>query len=108
MTRNDDPRDTERLPEDAARRILARASELEAAGSDKVSVAELREAARAAGIAPDAFEQALAELRGREPALVEADRGPVRLRLLTRVWPAAVAGVLALAVLGYVVMRLFP
>ena len=103
MTERDQARDAERLPEEAARRVLARASELEAARGAELSVAELREAAREAGIASGAFEQALAEVRARDPAT----RGPAptRLRRLARFWPAA----LILAVLlSYLVLRLFP
>lgn len=90
MTERDQPRDAERLPEEAARRLLARASELEAARNAELSVADLREAAREAGIAPGAFEQALAELRGRDAAALTA-AGPVqsRARRLARFWPAA-------------------
>jgi hypothetical protein len=88
MTERDQPRDAERLPEEAARRLLARASELEAARFAEPSIAELREAAREAGIAPSAFEQALAELRARDFA-VAAVPAPIRRRRLTRFWPAA-------------------
>ena len=59
MTERNQARDAERLPETAARRLLERASELEAARGAELSVAELREAAREAGITPGAFEQAL-------------------------------------------------
>lgn len=100
MTQRTDTRDIERLPEEAGRRLLARASELEAAAGAEVSVAELREAARAAGIAPAAFEQALAELRGRDALAPEAATPvPTRLRRLVRFWPAALAVALVLAVL---------
>lgn len=64
----DQPDDAERLPEEAVRRLLARASELEAARTAELSVAELRDVAREAGIAPSALEQAIAELRGRPVA----------------------------------------
>jgi hypothetical protein len=55
--------DAVRLSEDAAAMLLARASQLDAANANHVSIAELRAAARTAGIAPDAFDQALAEFR---------------------------------------------
>jgi hypothetical protein len=102
MTQDDEMRDDERLPEEATRRLFTRASELDAAGGAEVSVAELRDAARVAGIAPSAFEQALAELRGRDSLAPEA-AGPVPT--LARFWPAALAAALVLVVL---VSRLFP
>jgi hypothetical protein len=90
MTDRDQPRDAERLPEEAARRLLARASELEAKRSSELTVAELREAAREAGIAPGAFEQALAELRSRQSvALTAGAPVPGLARRLARFWPAA-------------------
>jgi len=67
-------REPERLPidamvtEDAAHRVLARAVELDARLATQVSIAQLREIAQEAGIAPTAFEEALNEYR------VEQDR----------------------------------
>jgi hypothetical protein len=55
--------DSVRLSEDSAAVVLARATQLDAARAANVSVAELRRAALDAGIAPEAFEQALAEFR---------------------------------------------
>jgi hypothetical protein len=104
MTERNHGRDAERLPEDAARRLLERASELEAGRGADLSVAELREAAREAGITPDAFEQALAEYRGTDSALGAA--APVRGRRLARFWPAAL--VLAALVSLVVIRLLFP
>jgi hypothetical protein len=105
MTERDLPRDAERLPEESARRLLARASELEAARVAELSVAELREAAREAGIAPGAFEQALAELRAHDPAAAAAP-APTRLRRVARLWPAAL---MLAALLSYLFLRLlFP
>ena len=88
MTERDQSRDNERRPEETARRLLARASELEAARVAELSVAELRDVAGQAGIGPGAFDQALAELRARELA---ATRAPelTRLQRLTRFWPIA-------------------
>jgi hypothetical protein len=64
MTRDSAPeRGQPTLPEDAAHRLLARAVELDAHRVSQVSVAQLREIAREAGIAPEAFDEALAELR---------------------------------------------
>ena len=102
MIERNQSREAERLPEEAARRLLARATELEAARSADLSVAELREAAREAGITPGAFEQALAEFRGAHPSSVQAPRS-ARWRRLARLWPAAL--VLA-ALLSFVMLRL--
>jgi hypothetical protein len=105
MTERNQPRDSERLPEAAARRLLERASELEARRGAEMSVAELREAAREAGITPDAFEQALAEYHGTDLASpVPAPGSPPRR--LARFWPAAL--VLAALVSLLVVRLLFP
>ncbi|HJU73674.1 MAG TPA: hypothetical protein VJ717_07995 [Gemmatimonadaceae bacterium] len=66
--------DAEVLREPAASRLLARASELDAAQRAGLTVAELRAAATEAGISPYAFEAALTELRddGQVPASVAA------------------------------------
>jgi hypothetical protein len=105
MTEPDRARDAERLPEEAARRLLARASELEAARGTELSIAELREAAREAGITPGAFEQALAELRVRDTAAVAGPVSPKR-RGLARFWPAAL---ILGALLSILILRmLFP
>ena len=90
MTERDSSRDTERLPEEAARQLLRRASELEANQGTEMSVADLRLAAREAGITTGAFEQALAELRASNSAMRAADAGvPARRGVLARFWPAA-------------------
>jgi hypothetical protein len=104
MTERDQSRDAERLPEEAARRLLERASELEAARSAELSVAELRAAAREAGIAPSAFEQALAEIRGTDLSSPAAALAPQRR--LARFWPAALVVATLLSVL--VARMLFP
>ena len=98
MTERNQARDAERLPQEAARRLLERASELEATRSAELSVAELREAAREAGITPGAFEEALAELRARDPVAA-----PTGLRALARFWPAAL---ILGALLTYFLLRL--
>ena len=104
MTERDHLREAERLPEDAARRLLARASELEAARGAELSVAELREAAREAGIAPAAFEQALAELRDEERAVAAAPAARPR-NVLLRHWPATlIGGTLLAAVLSRLIV----
>jgi hypothetical protein len=105
MTERNQPRDAERLPEEAARRLLERASELEAARGAELSVAELREAAREAGITPGAFEQALAEYRGTDPTRPGvAAMAP--WRRMARFWPAAL--VLATLVSILVMRMLVP
>jgi predicted DNA-binding protein (UPF0251 family) len=52
------------LPEQAAARLLTRASELDAARASDVAVADLREAATEAGISVHAFDSALTEVHG--------------------------------------------
>jgi hypothetical protein len=98
MTERDQSGDNERLPEETARRLLARASELEASRVAELSVAELRDVARQAGIAPRAFDEALAELRARDLAPT-ATRESSRLRLLNRLWPVVVSVVGLLVIL---------
>jgi hypothetical protein len=104
MTERNQGRDAERLPAEAARRLLERASELEAARATDLSVAELREAAREAGITLDAFEQALAEYRGTDPSSPGVAALAPR-RLMARFWPAALvlATVLSLVVIPLLV-----
>ena len=53
-----------RLPEDRASRVLERAAALDAKRSSEVEVADLREAAAAAGISREAFDEALREQAG--------------------------------------------
>ena len=68
--RNPDPLGAELpevLSEPVAARLLARASELDAADAQGVSVAELRAAAVEAGISERAYEAALSEVHGRGP-----------------------------------------
>ena len=105
MTEREHSRDAERLPEEAARRLLERASELEAARSAELSVAELRAAAREAGIMPSAFEQALAEYRGADLSSPAA-AALAPQRRLARLWPAAL--VLATLLSVTVLRLLFP
>lgn len=52
------------LPKSDAERLLARASELDVARRAGLAVDELRAAATEAGISPQAFDAALAEMRG--------------------------------------------
>lgn len=58
-----------RLNEEAARRLIQRATELDASLSTQSSVAELREAARGAGISDEAFQRALDEARAEAAAV---------------------------------------
>ncbi|MEO8623562.1 MAG: hypothetical protein ABI625_20965 [bacterium] len=57
------PPNNEWLSEDDAHRVLARAVELDSRATTDVSLTQLREVAIEAGIAPNALEQALTELR---------------------------------------------
>lgn len=76
-------RDAERLPEDAAHRLLARAVEIDNPRSSEITIAQLREAAAEAGISSVAFDEALAELRG--TARGNAYDAPTHLGPLDRV-----------------------
>lgn len=87
----------EALSEPAAARLLARASELDAARSADTAVAELRAAAAEAGISAAAFDTALGELYGAEQAGV-ADTSKRRRRRARR-W-AVGASVATLIVAG--------
>jgi hypothetical protein len=98
--------DRERLSSQAAERLLARAAELDSHQRSTAEVASLRAAAAEAGIHPEAFDAALAEMRAREtgvaapaPPLVY---GPSRRRN----W-IMVGATLALIV-GIGLSRLFP
>jgi hypothetical protein len=101
MNERDQTRDAERLSEETARRLLARASELEAARGAELSVGELREAAREAGITSGAFEDALAEFRGRDSGARQAAVAIPTWRRVGRFWPAALilSGLLSTLVL---------
>ena len=72
--------DAELLPEAMTARVLTRASELDALRRAGASIADLRAAATEAGISPQAFDDALAELRNSEGAQV-ATVAPRRTRL---------------------------
>jgi hypothetical protein len=94
----DHPKHTSKevLPADTASRLLARASELDAADGG-LSVAELRAAAAEANISGRAFDAALAEMRGAEAARVSnaGTRRQRSVRLKT-----AAAGLVVLVVGG--------
>jgi hypothetical protein len=100
--------DSEVLGEEAVRRLLARASELEAARSTQLSVAELRDIAREVGIAPRSFEQALTELRNRSPH-PDAEAGSLAAKKSSRFRAAVLGTLVTLAVLVavFVVLRMF-
>jgi hypothetical protein len=96
--------DPEPLPEPVAARLLARASELDAAlRAGSVAVDDLRAAAGEAGISARAFDAALAELREGEEARVPDVGGPRRRR--RRPWALVAAGVALFVVSTWVVAR---
>lgn len=67
----------EHLPDAEAARLLARASEIDAAGGPGRSLDELRSAALEAGISSRAFDAAVGELRdGQQPAALVRARAP--------------------------------
>ena len=92
--------DPEVLSEQAVRRLLTRASELQAARSTQLSIAELREIAQEVGITPTAFDQALDEFRNRSVApdtlarSVPARSGWLKVAVIGAL--AAVGGLVAL------------
>jgi hypothetical protein len=86
MTREPTPPHREPvLSEDAAHRLLARAVELDAHRASQVSVAQLREIASEAGIAVDAFDDALAEFRSLTEVPAEPSK-PGFTRAIRRWW----------------------
>lgn len=99
--------DADALNDEAVRRLLTRASELEGARATQLSVAELREIAGEAGIAPSAFEQALAEFRNRPLEAETEARSPATMTV-SRFKVAVLGALIMLAVLGaaFVVGRL--
>ena len=68
-----------RVPNDKARRILERAAQIDGQHADLTSIAALRHAASEAGIAPEAFEEAVREL---DDALQASSPGPSRRRFV--------------------------
>ena len=98
--------DPEVLSNPVAERVLTRASELDAAlRAGTLAVSELRSAAVEAGIAPEAFEAALAEVREAEeaPEPNVAVRPPARRR-----WWALAASALVLIGVGSISVRRVP
>jgi hypothetical protein len=87
--------ETEFLTESATKRLLARASELDAARGAGVTIAALRTAATEAGISQSAFNAALAELKTAGEVRTHRDPAPKRS---WRMMPAVVAAAAVLAV----------
>jgi hypothetical protein len=97
--------DREIFADDAAARLLERASELDAAASG-ATVTELRSAAAEAGISPSAFDAALAELRrNQQKPAIDAQ---VPHRSHTRTATLTIAAVFVLAISAIFVSRLVP
>jgi hypothetical protein len=78
---HDRPEEPQTLSDEDARRLLARASEIDSAQSAELPLTDLRQASLEAGIAPNAFEQALVELRGGHAV---ADSGSASIGSTTR------------------------
>jgi len=97
-------RESVRLSDESARTLLTRATELDSARLSGASIAELRAAAVDAGIAPEAFEQALAEAQSAAlaaPARTESPwLGRVRWTLLIS------GGVFLMALVAVILTRL--
>jgi hypothetical protein len=91
--------ESEVLSNPTAERLLARASELDAAlRGGSLAVSELRAAATEAGISAEAFDAALAEMRGAEETTVPAATTPSR----TRRWKWVVAAAATLLAAGMI------
>lgn len=96
-----------KLTDAEARRILARATEIDAARSGGVSIADLREAAGEAGIEADAFDQAMVELRGHTPAAqAEPPKPavPIRRRLRRMVFETVKIAAIVVVILSVFVV----
>ena len=94
--------DKVRLNEEAARRLMKRATELDASLASQSSIAELREAARGAGISDEAFQRALDEVRASEAPPV--GQPPMRRQLREGYVILAVSVLMAILV-GILVSR---
>jgi hypothetical protein len=87
-----------RLDDSAARRLIERATELDARLASESTVAELRDAARSAGISDEAFNRALREVRQEaHPTFVPVDPSLSTPGMKRRVALAIVAAVLLAA-----------
>lgn len=92
---------SEVLSNPVAERLLERASELDAAlRGGTLAVSELRSAATEAGISPQAFDAALAELRDTEEASAPNVTAPPPARRRTWALAAAVMALIAVGTLG--------
>lgn len=99
--------DPEVLSKPVAERLLERASELDAAlRGGTLAVSELRSAATEAGISPQAFDAALAELRHEEVAPSPNVMAQPPRRRWRWGWAAGAAALVAVGSLG--VARVFP
>jgi hypothetical protein len=92
------------LSEPDAARLLARASELDAANRGGAAVADLRAAAAEAGISTGSFDAALGELEAAEQARVPDVSGR-RQRARRWAFGAAVAALIAVGTLAVLEMR---
>jgi hypothetical protein len=86
---------SERIPDDIAHRLLARAVELDETQRAALTLGELREVAREAGVSTDAFDRALDELRAvlerpDLPALTAPPIGREEPRILKTLWRRAI------------------
>ena len=94
----------EKLPDDVARKVLARAAELDATDYMRVSIPDLRNAAVEAGISSRALEQALREITSPAPpadsAAPAVERKPRFLRRKVLAIAALILVLLGLYVLG--------
>lgn len=78
MTDKGDDLEGMRLDDAAARRLIERATELDSRLASESTVAQLREAARGAGISAEAFQRALTEVRPPAAAFVVDPPAAVR------------------------------
>ncbi len=89
-----------RLDESAARRLIERATELDARLASESTVAELRDAARSAGISEEAFNRALTEVRHEAPLTnqvnSQSSRSVTRRRVVLAIAAALLIGAGAL------------
>ena len=95
--------DRDEIPQRVATQVLARASELDAARSAAITVAQLRAAAVEAGISTSAFDRALAEVQVAEETPVPATSGSSRR--WRRAWTIAGAVVFLLAAAMFARLR---
>lgn len=87
--------DAEIVPDALTKRVLARASELDALRRAGATVAELRAAATEAGISPEAFDAALAEMRADQSTQVSPNvrtRSRSKMLLVVALAAALAAG----------------